>query len=290
MSPGTLAACAVLAVASTAAGTTALDFLEPERESERPMTFSTARGFLAVDTSVGPVRIRVLPARGETGSPFVAGPVDGTTLTRRGYVRLLHGRVGDRVASVEIHLGGEDPVTIEPAAGFFLRELAEDDELIAVVARGPDGAELDRRSMRARFRRDLPRATGPYRRMIELETSEGFPMTLAVAPGTNGTVCTETRYRGTRAGGCNQPPPDTDAINVGRSLWNEDEDRKTTVRLLQGSIGRKIERLEVWYEQGAARVPIVEQHVLFEIPPRRVPKLLVGLDAKGRIVARRLLR
>lgn len=290
MSPGTLAACAVLAVAGTAAGTTALDLLEHERKSEPPRTFSTGRGFLAADTSVGPVRIRALPSRGETGSPFVAGPVDGTTLTRRGYVRLLHGRVGDGVESVEIQLGGEDPVTIEPVAGFFLRELAEDDELIAVVARGAGGAELDRRSMRTRFRRDLPRTTGRYRTVIELGTSEGFPMTLAVAPGTNGSICTETRYRGARAGGCNQPPPATDAINVGRSLWNEDEDRATAVRLLQGSVGRRIERLEVWYEDGAARIPIVEQYVLFELPGDRVPKLLVGLDAKGRIVARRPVR
>ena len=205
-------------------------------------------------------------------------------------MRLLHGRVDGDVASVEILLAGQDRVTTEPVEGYFVRELAENDELIAVVARGADGAELGRRLMRTRFRRDLPWATGSYRKLIELETSEGFTMTLAVAPGTNGSLCTETRYRGARAGGCDQPLPDADAINVGRALRNEDEDRDTALVLLQGSVGREIERLEVWYEDGgAARVPIVEQHVLFEVPGARKPRVLVGLDAAGGIVARRSL-
>jgi hypothetical protein len=320
MNPRTFAVCAVLAVAGTAAGAAALDFREPAPESHA--IASTGRGVLAIETSVGPVYLRVAPSRDggfchvidipasrrpdgspnagggcspqppRSGRPFVAGPVDGTTFTRRGYLRLLHGRVGDDVASVEMRFGDDDRATIEPVEGFFLRELAEDDELMVVIARDADGTELERRSMQARFpRRDLPFPIGPSRKLIELETSEGFPMVFSLASGTNGTECAETRYRGARAGGCNAPLADATAINVGHALWNEDEDEETEVVVLQGSIGRKIERLEVWYRDGSAsRIPIVERHVLFEVPKGLTPRLLVGLDASGGIVARRPIR
>jgi hypothetical protein len=278
---------------------------------------------LAIETSVGPVYLWVAPTRGggfchlidieantlPDGSPnlsgicrpqaprraglFLAGPVHGATFTARGELRLLHGRVGAGVASVDIGFAGGDVATVRPVEGFFLRELADEEDPNVVIARDGNGAELERRSMPGprSFRRDLPFPIGPYRRVIEIETSAGYPLTFAVAPGTNGSVCERTIYRGAQAWGCGPGPArlEPHEVSVHPGLWNENEDGNP-VALLEGSVGRAISRLEVWYRDGgAARVPIVEQHVLFELPRGRAPRLLVGLDGNGAIVARRPL-
>lgn len=294
-----------------------------QQSQSRPIAAKT-RGVLAIETSVGPVYLWVAPTRGggscqlidieantlEDGSPnlsgicspqpprvdgpFVSGPVHGSTFTARGDVQLLHGRVRPDVASIEVRLAAGGTTTVRPEQGFFLRELTGEDEPTAVIARDRNGGELGRRAMQGprSVRRDLPRPIGPYRTLIEIQTSAGFPMTFAVAPGTNGSVCKRTRYRGALAWGCGLGGDrvEPDAINVHPGLWNENEDGKPVV-LLEGSVGRTIARLEVWYDAGdAARIPIVEQYVLFEVPRGLTPRVLVGLDANGAIVARRALR
>lgn len=283
---------------------------------------SKARGVLAIETSVGPVYLWVAPTRDggfcwmidieastrPDGSPnagggcsphaqpphepFMAGPGQSKTLTPRGYLRLLEGRVGPKVASVEAQFARGRSTEIRPAEGFFLRELTGDEEPAAVIARDRDGKELARRSMRglSASPRDVPQPVGPYRTLIEIETSAGYPMTFAVAPGAEGTVCAETRYRGARAGGCNPARVDANAIQVGHALWNENADGKPVV-VLQGSVGASISRLELQYRDGGdAQIPIVEGHVLFEVPKGRAPQALVGLDADGSVVARRSFR
>jgi hypothetical protein len=282
---------------------------------------SKARGVLAIETSVGPVYLWMAPTRGggfchmidiEANSrpdgspaggggcsphpqppdePFVLGPNHRKTLTRRGYLRLLEGRVGPHVASVEVRFVGGERVTLRPAEGFFLRELAEGEDPDLIIARDESGAELARRSMRSLLPPPgkIPQPIGPYRTLIEIETSWGYPMSFAVAPGAAGTVCTQIRYRRARSGGCNRQP-DADEIWVGHSFWNETEDRKP-VLVLQGSVGRSIARLELEYRDGGrTTIPIVEGHVLFELSRDRPPKELVGLGADGSIVARRPLR
>lgn len=283
---------------------------------------SKARGVLAIQTSVGPVYLWVAPTRGggfchlidieastrpdgspgggggcsplapPTDEPFVSGPAQGETLTPRGRLRLLEGRVGPKVASVEVRFVTGDTATLRPVDGFFLRELTGDEDPVAVIARDENGTELARRSMRRLLSPPsaIPNPIGPYRTVIELDTSWGYPMTFAVASGANGTVCTQTRYRGAHAGGCNPVAPEPDAIYVGHALWNETEDRKPVI-LLQGSVGRSIERLELHYRDGGrAHVPVVEGYVLFELARDRAPARLVGFDADGAVVARRALR
>jgi hypothetical protein len=138
--------------------------------------------------------------------------------------------------------------------------------------------------------RQIPKPVGPYRTVIEIETSWGYPMSFAVAPGASGAVCTQLRYRGARSGGCNGRHPDGDEIWVGHSLWNETEDRKP-VLVLQGPVGSAISRLEVEYRDGGRdNVPVVEGYVLFELSRDRAPKQLVGYAADGSVVARRPLR
>jgi hypothetical protein len=142
------------------------------------------------------------------------------------------------------------------------------------------------------FRRDLAFPIGPYRKLIEIKTSAGHPLTFAVAPGTNGSVCERTLYRGRQAWGCGHGSTRlaADTIAVHRGIWDEHDDRRPLV-LLQGAVGSAISRLEVWYEdRSAARIPIVEQYVLFEVARARKPRVLVGLDANGGIVARHPLR
>ena len=142
------------------------------------------------------------------------------------------------------------------------------------------------------FRRDLAFPVGPYRRVSGIETSAGFPLTFAVAPGTNGSVCERTIYRGAQSWSCGPGPPrlEPDAISVHQALWNESDDG-TAFTLLQGAVGGAIARLEAWYADGSVeRIPIVEQYVLFELPRRRTPAVLVGLDGNGHLVARRSLR
>lgn len=297
----------------------AMPWFQQQREARA--IASKTRGVLAIETSVGPVYLWVAPTRGggfchlidieantlPDGSPnlsgicrpqasrpgrlFAAGPVLGSTFTPRGELQLLHGRVSPRVASVDIRFEGGDVATVRPVEGFFLRELAHDEKPTIVVARDGNATELERRSMPGprSFRRDLPFPTGPYRSVIEIETSAGYPLTFAVAPGTNGSVCERTTYRGAQAWSCGPGPArlEPDAISVHPGLGNENEDGKPAA-LLEGSVGRAISRLEVWYRDGGAtRIPIVERYVLFEVPTGRTPRLLVGLDANGTIVARR---
>jgi hypothetical protein len=283
---------------------------------------SEARGVLAIQTSVGPVYLWVAPTRGggfchlidieantqpdgspgggggcrplapSTDEPFVSGPAQGGTLTPRGRVRLLDGRVGANVTLVELRFAAGDTATLRPVDGFFLRELTRDEHLVAVIARAEDGTELARRTMRGPMHapRAIPKPVGPYRTVIEIDTSWGYPMTFAVAPGADGTVCTQTRYRRARSGGCNRAPRDPEAIWVGHALWNEAGDDKPVI-VLDGSVGRSIVRLELEYRDGGrAQIPIVESYVLFELGRDRAPARLVGYDADGSVIARRLLR
>ena len=272
-----------------------------------------AEGVLAIDTSVGPVYFWLAPTAGggechlldiqalplaSAGTSCSPQPIRLDHIPRGSirevrvgdrYLRLLQGRVAADVASIEVRFTNGDTNTVSAAKGFFLGELARDEEPALLIARDERSNELGRFSMRrpSLLPRQIPKATGPYRTVIELETSYGYPLTLLVAPGTNGAVCTETRYRGMRAGGCGPSRVDDDAIRVGLGLWNENEDGKPLIKL-QGSVGRSIERLELHYRDGGrVQIPIVEGHVLFELPKDRIPKTLVGLDADGSVVARR---
>jgi hypothetical protein len=283
-----------------------------EQQPESRAIVSKARGVLAIETSVGPVSLWVAPTRGggecflidvqalpieSAGAACAPRPVHQDYVTRLGQsettvdgriLRLIRGRVTPAVGSVEIRFADGESDEVQPAGGFFLRELRGDEEPVMVIARNRNASELARRPMPGprSFRRDLAFPIGAYRTVIELESSAGFPMTFAVAPGTNGSVCERTIYRGKQAWGCGPGAARLEAsgISVHRRVWNG-------VVLLEGSVGRAISRLEVWYQDGSAsRIPIVEQYVLFEIPRDRIPKVLVGLDANGSIVARRPMR
>jgi hypothetical protein len=294
-----------------------------EQQPGSEVIASKARGVLAIETSVGSVYLWVAPTRGggfcylidveantlpdgspngrggcsprplPSDEPFVTGPAQGGGVTRRGFLRLLDGRVGPTVASVEVRFADGDSKELRPVDGFYLRELRAGEEPAMVIARDRDGRELGRRLMRSLLQRrpsKIPQPVGPYRTLIEIETSWGYPMSFAVAPGAGGTVCTQIRYRGGRSGGCGGRQPDTDEIWVGHSLWNETDDRKP-VLVLQGPVGQSIERLELEYRDGGrTTVPIVEGYVLFELSLDRPPKQLVGLGADGSIIARRPLR
>jgi hypothetical protein len=277
---------------------------------------SKAEGVLAIETSVGPVYLWVAPTVGGgechlldiAALPTLGGaggcsplpvrydyvPRSGIHETRVGnrYLRLLEGRVAPDVALIEVRFTNGEKATIPTAKGFFLRELTGDEEPKLLIARDNDGRELGRHSHRRLFVGPsyMPKPTGPYRTVIEIETSWGYPMTFSVAPGASGTVCTETRYRGMRAGGCSRRHVDDDAIRVGIGMWNETEDGKPIVKL-EGSVGRSIERLELEYRDGSrAEVPVVEGYVLFELSRERAPKQLVGFGADGSVVARRVFR
>jgi hypothetical protein len=281
---------------------------------------SKARGVLAIDTSVGPVYLWVAPTRGggrcylidivanslPDGSPNGGGGCDpgprpakpavlvgqGGTRTPNGMFTFLHGTVAANVASVQVRFSSGKSAELEPAEGFILRELSEGEDPVLVIAHDEHGKELGRHRMQ-NWRpgpSDIPKPVGPWRTLIEIETSWGYPMTLEVAPGANGTVCTQTRYRGARSTGCSPRPPAADKIWVGHTLWNETEDRKPAL-VLNGPVGSGIRRLEVEYRDGGrAEVPIVEGHVLFELSLKREPKQLVGYGADGSVVARRAFR
>jgi hypothetical protein len=232
---------------------------------------------------------RPRPAR----SDYVIRPWQSETQVGGESLRLLTARVTPAVASLVVRFADGTSEQLRPAGGFALRELRRDEEPIAVIARDANGSELRRRRMPGprSFRRDLAFPVGPYRRVIGIETTEGFPLTFAVAPGTNGSVCERTIYRGAQSWSCGPGPArlEADAISVHRALWNDSDDGKA-LALLQGATGRSLSRLEAWYADGSVeRIPIVEQYVLFEVPRSRTPRVLVGLDANGGIVARRAL-
>jgi len=281
----------------------------PSQPEARVIAARTRR-VLAVETSVGPVALWAAPTRGggecwvldvqalppENGaacsaapgrSDFVIRPWLSDTNVGDATLRLLNARVTPNVALVEIRFADGRTDEVRPTGGFFVRELRDDEEPQLVVARDAAGSVLRRRSMPGprSFRRELPFPTGSYRKVIELKTSAGRPMTFAVSPGTNGSVCQRTLYRRAQTWSCGQGLGGLapDEIAVDRTL-------SAAICVLAGSVGSAISRLEVWYEGGAAeRVPITEQYVLFEIPRGRVPRVLAGFDAGGSLVARRRL-
>jgi hypothetical protein len=277
---------------------------------------SKAEGVLAIETSVGPVYLWVAPTAGggechlldiqalpvrSAGASCNALPVrldyvprGGIRETRVGdrYLRLLHGRVATDVASVEVRFKNGESATIPTAKGFFLRELTGNEEPALLIARNENGGELGRHTMRS-LRvgpGQIPKPVGPYRTVIEIETSWGYPMSLQVAPGADGTVCERTRYRGGGGMTCGTRRPAADELRVGQGLWNETEDGKPLL-VLQGSVGSAIVRLELEYRDGGrTEVPVTEGYVLFELSLKREPKQLVGFDAGGSVVARRSFR
>ena len=287
------------------------------QQPESRAVASKARRALAIPTSVGSVNVWVAPTRGggdcylldveavpvagagaactpRPASDYVVRPWQSETQVGGESLRLFAARVTPAVASLLVRFADGTSEQLRPAAGFALRELRRDEEPVAVVARDASGAELRRRRMPGprSFRRDLAFPVGPYRRVIGIETSAGFPLTFAVAAGTNGSVCERTTYRGAQSWSCGPGPArlEADAISVHRALWNEGHDA-TAIALLQGAVGRSISRLEAWSPDGSVeRIPIVEQYVLHELPRRRTPAVLVGLDAEGHLVARRSLR
>ena len=286
------------------------------QQPESTAIAAKARPALATLTSVGPVYVWVAPTRGggdcylvdieavpvesagactprPMRSDYVVRPWQSETRVGRDSLRLLAVRVTPAVASLLVRFASGRSEQLRPAGGFALRELRDDEEPVVVIARDANGSELRRRRMPGprSFRRDLAFPVGPYRRVIGIETSAGFPLTFAVAAGTNGSVCERTIYRGSQSWSCGPGPAHLaeDAISVHRALWNESADGKA-IALLQGAVGRSISRLEAWYAGGrVARIPVAEQYVLFELPRSRKPRVLVGLDTNGGIVARRAL-
>jgi hypothetical protein len=322
-----VAACAVLAAAGATAASApepraakrALD-LQSRRElvvpwlahqPESRVIRSKARAALALETSAGPVSLWVAPTR-DGGSCYLvdipALPVENAgalcsarpfradyavrpwhteTWVGDGYLRLLGARVTPEVASVEVRFADGTSDALRPAGGFVLRELGAEEEPVLVIARDEHGAELRRRELPGprSVRRDLPFPIGDYRKVIELETSAGYPLTFAVAPGTNASVCGRIFYRGAQDWSCGLGPSrlEPHAVSVHLRKWKD-------LVLLEGSVGRAISRLEAWYaDGGAGRLPIGEQYVLFELPRGRTPRVLVGLDSSGAIVARRAI-
>jgi hypothetical protein len=85
---------------------------------------------------------------------------------------------------VQVRFLSGDAATLNPVKGFYLRELAGDEEPTIVIARDASDIELGRRSLPGprSFRRDLSFPTGPYRKVIGIQTSAGLPMIFAVAP------------------------------------------------------------------------------------------------------------
>jgi hypothetical protein len=266
------------------------------RQPEARVIAAKTRRVLAVETSAGPVALWAAPTRaggqcwlldidsGAACSPapaladFVIRPWQSETNVGGLTLRLLSARVTPEVASVTIRFADGTTDDVRPTGGFFVRELRGDDEPQLVIAHDEQGRELRRRPMPGprSFRRELPFPTGDYRNVIALKTT-----TLAVAPGTNGTVCRRTVYRGSRSWGCGSGPS---------GLMPDELDVEVRKRLVVGSVGRAISRLEAWYAAGGgARIPVVRQYVLFEIPRGRVPRVLAGFGADGSLIARRRL-
>jgi hypothetical protein len=209
-------------------------------------------------------------------------------------LQLIDGRVGENVASVDVLYGDDESETVVPVEGFLLHEPRE--RPTALVARDAAGAEIVRREIRPPTLDRPPFPVGPEQVVIRFETAAGHPLTLALARAANGDLCEVTRYRGSVSTGCTDDrraslAPDELSIHPG--LWNEAGDGKPLVTL-RGVVGSAIARLELEYENGEmARVPVVEQFVLFEIPPEHHADerfVLVGHSAAGEVVARRVVK
>lgn len=281
-----------------------------------------AHGVLGIESSVGPVIIWAAPTRRggvcyvldieahrlSDGRPNGGGGCNpaplpdavklqhGFRMTRvgDGYLRLVEGQVTPDVASVELHYvdGGIEQLPL--AEGFFLYEPRANVEATLIIARDAAGRELKRRPVRSQFplTSRMPEPIGPERVLFQLETAAGHRLTLAIAPAEGGGVCKTIRYRGGVGSSCGRDPRErieSDAISVHPGLWNEAPDRKPLLTL-EGVVGAEVAELELRYENGEVEeLSIVEQHVLFEIPPghhgdRRF--LLVARDETGHVLVR----
>lgn len=221
-----------------------------------------------------------------------------------GHLRLLHGRASSEVSSVELRYADREAETLAVLNRFFLHELPADSKPELLIARDKNGFEIGRRYVYIDPTRmqpgpvgpeDSPAQIGPERVLIRLETSTGHPLTFSLAPAEGGQLCHIERYRGSLSGGCGSDRRERvgDAeLSIGPGLWNEPPDGRPLVKL-SGVVGSAIAELELVYVDGKrTRIPIVEQFVLFEIPPAHHDDpgfTLIGRDGDGAEVARRMV-
>ena len=282
-----------------------------------------AHGVLGIDSSAGPVFIWAAPTKGgglcyvldvererlPNGRPsggggcspnkrvpraVLSGGMRVRSLDDGSYLSLIQGQVGPEVAKVELRYADGSTDELPVFEGFFLTEPRAGAKPEWLVALGADGEELARRQVRDP-RTAIPRMpepTGRERVLFDFETAAGYRLTFSIAPGEDGTLCQITRYRGGTGRGCNPDPRDgmaPDALAIHPGLQNEAGDAKALVTL-SGAVGSEVATLELRYEDGTTdAVPIVEQFVMFEIPPahhgdRRFT--LVGRDHAGDEIAR----
>ncbi len=299
------------------------------RQAMSDTIIEQAHGVIGFDSSVGPVILWAAPTRGgglcwlieikradelagrPTSNPNcspqlrrVDAPLAygfSRTLVGDRYLALIEGRLQGRlqanVTSLELRYGDGRSEMVPIAEGFFLQELRVESEPILLIARDRSGAEVKRLEVQAFELIPPPGPVGPERILIRVETDAGFPLTFSLARTENGELCQLTHYPGGGLGRTCGPDPRTrvapDEISVHPGLWNEAQDGKPLVTL-GGVVGSAIARLDLHYEDGTiVAVPVVEQFVLFVIPPEHRSDerfILVGRSPSGEAITRRVLK
>ena len=304
-----------------------------ERGQEVPLLFrrsgtydtlaKRARGVIEINSSVGPIIIWAAPTKGggicwliDVERAHVADQANGGGGCARelrprvpieyglgrgqvgvASIALLDGRVRHDVASVEVRYADGRREELPVIGGFFLDELRSESHPTLLIARGRNGGELARLSIRRSSPvRAQPPALGPERILIRLHTSDGHELTFGVARDENGQFCEVTHYRGTTSLGCGVDSRDrvaADELAIGAGLWNEAEDGHPLVTL-EGVVGAAIARLELRYGDGTiVPVPITDRFVVFEIPPERHGEsrfVLRGYNSGGELIANRIVK
>ena len=209
---------------------------------------------------------------------------------------------------VEVHAGG-DRLRARVVDGFFLAELPDYASAVDVVASADDEVvardRLERPPSKALIDRP-PLQT--YRLATIVDVAPGVPFGFGVAT-TPKTVCLgfflgkeQQAFLGRRVGlqgGCGLPPGGREVDwDIQEEVVNEAPDyRPTPVAVLYGVATRRVDALEVRYEDGKRQAvdlhpkPLgaFDRYFVFSIPSdhfRRghVPSTLIARDARGRVV------
>jgi len=290
--------------------------LIPRAHSGTGIEVAKTKAAAAVNTSTGPVYLWVAPTRTggycaflqvvgtelPDGRPNLSGgcsnthgskldvsmngiSVHGRMLT----LLLVHAASPARTVVIGLRSGAQRTLTLS-GSQFLVSEVQASDPVRTVSVRDNAGQILARRVIPSIPAQPTP--IGPFRAVAEIRTiTAQKPLSLYVAPATQGTRCASFTPGGGAGGICSKPPH-PNQIDVSP---NQRGAAPHGMLLLWGSVGRLISRLELRFEDGTT-IPIGLHHgwALYQVNPRNFarghrPVALIGRNQSGRIVNTRRL-
>lgn len=263
-----------------------------------------AHGVMAIETSAGVARLWVAPiASGGTCRYVEVGEQDGfplgngvchpavpnrplAAMVNEDLPELVHGRAPVGTAWVDLVLEKADTARLRLVDRYFLAEIPEGKDALAVVARDASGRELGRERLDEwpppRVAPIFPKQPTEVAlaQILEVRLSDGTRARVFASEGPRDRCVRWVFERGSTGdywdtcGGV--PSPDGIYVSGGGDPI-----------VLTGEAGKDVSSVTLQYADGSsAEIPIMRGFFLFEVPRGQTPVRVVGRNSGGRVVAR----